>query len=48
MDWTKWGFYNGEKQKLNLTARRKLMGNAVTTNIVKQIAIKILENGINI
>ena len=48
LDWTKWGFYSGEKRKLNLTARRKLMGNAVTTNIVKEIATKILENGINI
>lgn len=48
VDWTKWGFYNGEKHKLNLTARRKLMGNAVTTNIVKEIASKILENGIDI
>ena len=48
MDWTKWGIYNKEKRKLSLTARRKLMGNAVTTNIVKEIATKILENGINI
>ena len=48
MDWTKWGIYNGEKKKLNLTARRKLMGNAVTTNIVKEIATKIIENGIKI
>ena len=39
---------NGEKKKLNLTARRKLMGNAVTTNIVKDIATKIIENGIKI
>ena len=48
MDWTKWGIYNGEKKKLNLTARRKLMGNAVTTNIVKEIATNIIENGIKI
>lgn len=48
MDWTKFGLYGNKKKKLTLTARRKLMGNAVTTNIVKKIATKIIENGINI
>ncbi len=48
LNWTEYGMYGEEKKKLNLTARRKLMGNAITTNIVKEIATKILENRIDL
>jgi len=42
-DWTRYGNYDGEIKHLKITARRKLMGNAVTVDIVKEIGTKILK-----
>jgi DNA (cytosine-5)-methyltransferase 1 len=42
-DWTRKGNYDGEIKIIPLTERRKLVGNAVTTNVVKAIGTKILE-----
>ena len=40
-DWTKWGCYDGEKKEIAKTNRYKLIGNAVTVDIVELIARRI-------
>ena len=40
-DWTKWGCYDGETKKIAKTNRYKLIGNAVTVDIVELIARRI-------
>jgi len=40
-DWTKFGKYNGEVKQIAKTQRYKLIGNAVTTNVVSAIASKL-------
>lgn len=40
-DWTKWGCYDGEKKEIAKTNRYKLIGNAVTVDIVELIAKRI-------
>lgn len=40
-NWTKWGCYNGETKEITKTNRYKLIGNAVTVDIVKLIAKRI-------
>lgn len=41
-DWTKWGNYDGKIKEIPKTQRYKLIGNAVTTNIVKLIGERLL------
>jgi len=41
-DWTKYGNYDGQVKEISRTQRYKLCGNAVTTNIVQLIGIKLL------
>lgn len=43
-DWTKFGNYNGEVKQIAKTQRYKLIGNAVTTNVVSAIANKLKIN----
>lgn len=43
-DWTKFGKYNGEVKQIAKTQRYKLIGNAVTTNVVSTIASKLKIN----
>ena len=40
-DWTKWGCYDGEKKEIAKTNRYKLIGNAVTVDIVELIAKRL-------
>ena len=40
-DWTKWGCYNGETKEIAKTNRYKLIGNAVTVDIVELIAKRL-------
>ena len=40
-NWTKWGCYNGETKEIAKTNRYKLIGNAVTVDIVELIAKRI-------
>ena len=40
-DWTKWGCYDGETKEIAKTNRYKLIGNAVTVDIVELIARRI-------
>jgi DNA (cytosine-5)-methyltransferase 1 len=40
-DWTKFGIYNGEVKQIPKTQRYKLMGNAVTTEVVAEIFRRI-------
>lgn len=40
-NWTKYGNYDGEIKKISKTQRYKMCGNAVTVNVVKEIAKKI-------
>jgi len=42
-NWTEKGNYDGETKKINTNSRRKLMGNAVTVDIVEEIGSKILK-----
>ena len=44
-NWTQYGNYNGRKRRISKTQRYKLIGNAVTVNIVELIAkrLKIIE-----
>ena len=44
-DWTKWGCYDGETKEIAKTNRYKLIGNAVTVDIVELIAKRLkIEN----
>ena len=43
-DWTKLGIYNDKVKPIPKTQRFKMLGNAVTTVVVKQIATKIKIN----
>lgn len=47
-DWTKLGIYNDKVKPIPKTQRFKMLGNAVTTVVVKQIATKIKINDITI
>ena len=40
-DWTKWGCYDGETKEIAKTNRYKLIGNAVTVDIVELIAKRL-------
>lgn len=40
-DWTKFGNYDGEIKEISKTQRYKMLGNAVTTEVVKAIAEKM-------
>lgn len=41
-DWTKFGDFNGTIKQIPMTQRFKMLGNAVTTVVVKKIATKII------
>lgn len=43
-DWTKYGIFDGEVKELSDTQRYSLTGNAVSTNVVTQIAKSILDS----
>lgn len=43
-NWTKYGNYDGEVKPISRTQRYKMVGNAVTTNIVKLIGDKLIKN----
>ena len=43
-NWTQYGNYNGEIKKISKTQRYKMVGNAVTVDIVKLIGVKLLES----
>ncbi len=43
-NWTKYGDYDGEVKEISRTQRYKLIGNAVTTDIVALIGRKLLNN----
>ena len=40
-DWTQYGYYNGKKRSISKTQRYKLIGNAVTVDIVEMIAKRL-------
>ena len=40
-DWTQYGYYNGKKRSISKTQRYKLIGNAVTVDIVELIAKRL-------
>ena len=40
-DWTKYGIFNGEVQEISKTQRYKMLGNAVSAPVVKEIAKRI-------
>lgn len=47
-DWTKFGMYNGEKKEISKGQRYKLLGNAITSLVMKKIGIRLLEtSGLN-
>jgi site-specific DNA-cytosine methylase len=41
-NWTKYGVINGKIIKISDTQRYKLCGNALTTNIITEIGLKLL------
>jgi DNA (cytosine-5)-methyltransferase 1 len=41
-DWTKYGVYDNEVKEISKTQRYKMCGNAVTTNVVKAIAERLI------
>ena len=44
-DWTKYGINDkGETINISITQRYKLMGNAVTVNVVQMIAERLIDN----
>jgi DNA (cytosine-5)-methyltransferase 1 len=45
-DFTKWGDYNGIIKEISQTQRYRLGGNAVTTEVVKMVGLKIIANGV--
>ncbi|WP_336065513.1 DNA (cytosine-5-)-methyltransferase [Mesoflavibacter sp. CH_XMU1404-2] len=40
-NWTKYGFYNNVKKEIPKTQRYKLIGNAVTVNVVKEVTSRL-------
>ena len=40
-DWTKHGIYDGDTKEISRTQRYKLLGNAVTVDVVKAVAERI-------
>lgn len=40
-DWTKYGIYDGVEKKISKTQRYKMLGNAVTVNVVKEVFSRI-------
>lgn len=43
-DWTKYGLYDGKKKEIPSTQRYKLIGNAVTVDVVEAIARRVYYN----
>ena len=43
-DWTKWGLVNGKRVLISDSQRYKMCGNAVTTNVVKEIVWRLAKH----
>ena len=43
-DWTKYGIIDGKVKEMSNTQRYKMMGNAVTTNVVRDVMVRLLDN----
>ena len=39
--WTEFGMFDGERKSISDTQRYKTLGNAVTTNVIESIVLKI-------